>query len=81
MLIMTNAQIWAGALGVPRRTAEIGYGGEAPGDRQLPMNIAGAGVAISGLAGGLFIVLMVLTLLRGKRTDDPELLAPYAAKV
>jgi cytochrome c oxidase subunit 1 len=80
MLVMTNAQIWAGALGVPRRTAEIGYDGQAPGGWDLPMDIAGAGVIISGLAGGLFILIMVATLLVGKRTEEPEELVPYAVK-
>jgi len=79
MLLMTSAQIWAGAVGVPRRTAEIGYGGETPDSWQLPMDIAGAGVAISGLAGGLFIVIMVMTLLRGKRSEDAARLVPQGA--
>ncbi len=81
MLVMTNAQIWAGALGVPRRTADISYDGLAPGGWDLPMNIAGAGVIISGLAGGMFIVIMVATLLIGKRTEEPEELVPYGIKV
>ena len=80
MLVMTNAQIWAGALGVPRRTAEVGYDGLAPGGWDLPMDIAGAGVIISGVAGGLFILIMVATLLIGKRTEEPEELVPYAVK-
>jgi cytochrome c oxidase subunit 1 len=80
MLLMTSAHIWAGALGVPRRTAEIGYGGEAPSSWQLPMDLAGAGVIMAGLAGGMFILLMVATLLRGKRTEDPERLVPYGAR-
>jgi cytochrome c oxidase subunit 1 len=80
LLIMTTAQLWAGALGVPRRTSEIGYGGEAPGSWELPMDIAGAGVAITGTAGGLFILIMVMTLLRGRRSEDPDLLVPQAAR-
>ena len=42
------------------------------------MNIAGVGGGLASLAGALFIVLMVLTLVRGKRTDDPERLVPSA---
>jgi cytochrome c oxidase subunit 1 len=80
LLIMSNAQLWAGALGVPRRTSEIGYGGEAPGDWDLPMNIAGAGVALLGATGGLFILIMVMTLLRGRRSEDPDVLVPQAAR-
>jgi len=76
LLLMTTAQSWAGTLGVPRRTASIEYGGDAPGGWNLPMNIAGAGVGLVSLAGGLFIVLMVATLVAGKRTEDPERLVP-----
>jgi cytochrome c oxidase subunit 1 len=78
---MIMAMSWAGTIGVPRRTAEIGYGGEAPGGWDLPMNLVGAGAGIAGLAGVLFILNMVLTLLRGERTDDPERLAPSGAAV
>lgn len=78
LLIMTNAQLWAGALGVPRRTSETGYGGDAPGSWDLPMNIAGAGVGLTGLAGGLFILIMVMTLIAGRRTSEPNLLVPQA---
>lgn len=80
MLIMTTAQSWAGALGVPRRTANISYGGDGLSGWDLPMNIAGVGVALSALAGALFVVLMVLTLLAGRRSDDPSRLAPAAVK-
>ena len=80
LLLMVLAQSWAGTLGVPRRTARIDYAGEAPGGWDLPMNIAGVGATIAGLAGGLFVVIMVMTLLLGKRTDDPERLVPGALK-
>jgi cytochrome c oxidase subunit 1 len=80
MLIMTTAQSWAGALGVPRRTADTGYGGAAPSSWDAPMNIAGVGVGLAALAGALFIAIMVLTLVAGKRTDDPERLLPSAVR-
>jgi len=80
LLLMILAQSWAGTIGVPRRTARIDYAGEAPGGWDLPMNIAGVGATIAGLAGGLFVVIMVMTLLLGKRTDDPERLVPGALK-
>jgi len=80
MLIMTTAQSWAGALGVPRRTADISYGGDGLSGWDLPMNIAGVGVALAALAGALFVVVMVLTLLAGRRSDDPLRLAPSAVK-
>ena len=44
------------------------------------MNIAGVGSAMAAAAGGLFIVIMVMTLLVGKPTDKPELLIPAAVK-
>ena len=78
MVVMTTAQSWAGALGVPRRTSDIGYGGAAPGGWKLPMDIAGVGVGMASLAGALFVLLMVLTLLRGKRSEDTERLVPSA---
>lgn len=79
LLLMSTAQDWAGVLGVPRRAASIAYGGAAPSDWALPMNLAGVGAGIASLAGALFIFLMVATLLAGKRTDDPQRLVPSAA--
>jgi cytochrome c oxidase subunit 1 len=76
LLWMIMAMSWAGTVGVPRRTAETSYGGSAPGGWDLPMNLVGVGASIAGLAGGLFILNIVLTLLRGERTEDPELLVP-----
>lgn len=79
LLLMSSAQLWAGVLGVPRRVATIAYGGEAPHGWALPMNIAGVGAGVSSFAGALFVFLMVMTLIRGKRTQDPERLVPSAA--
>ena len=79
LLLMSTAQGWAGYLGVPRRADSISYGGEAPHSWALPMNIAGVGAGVASLAGALFIFLMVMTLIRGKRTEDPERLVPSAA--
>ena len=76
LLWMVLAMSWAGTVGVPRRTAEISYGGDAPASWDLPMNLVGIGAGIAGTAGALFILNMVLTLLRGRRTEDPALLAP-----
>ena len=66
----------AGFLGVPRRTARVGYGGEGPVDWNAPLNLVGVGAGIAAAGGALFIVVMVMTLLRGERTDDPARLAP-----
>ncbi len=78
LLLMTTAQAWAGTLAVPRRVVSIAYGGDGPHSWRLPMNIAGVGTGLASLAGALFVVLMVLTLLRGRRTDEPERLVPSA---
>ena len=78
LLLMSSAQGWAGYEGVPRRASSITYGGQTPHGWSLPMNIAGVGGGLASFAGALFIVLMVLTLVRGKRTDDPERLVPSA---
>jgi cytochrome c oxidase subunit I len=75
LLFMVMAMSWAGTEGVPRRTAQIAYGGEAPA-WDLPMNLVGVGAAIAGIAGFLFILNMVLTLVVGRRTDDPDRLVP-----
>ncbi|MEX2646662.1 MAG: cbb3-type cytochrome c oxidase subunit I [Gaiellaceae bacterium] len=80
LLWMILAMSWAGTVGVPRRTAEISYGGEAPGGWDLPMNLVGIGAGLAGIAGFLFILNMVLTLLRGKRTEDPALLIPAGVR-
>jgi cytochrome c oxidase subunit I len=79
LLFMIMAMSWAGTEGVPRRTARIGYGGEAPA-WDLSMNLVGVGAAVAGVAGFLFVLNMVLTLVIGKRTDDPERLAPAGVR-
>jgi cytochrome c oxidase subunit 1 len=78
LFFMSTAQSWAGTIGVPRRVASIAYGGAAPDSWTLPMNLAGIGSAFAGVTGSLFIVLMVLTLLKGKQTDNPDELMPSA---
>lgn len=80
LLLMTLAQGWAGTLGVPRRVATIVYGGHIPHGWALPMNIAGIGAGLASVSGALFIVLMVLTIVAGKRTDRPEELVPAAVE-
>lgn len=45
----------------------------------VDQNIAGAAAAVSGLAGALFVVVVVMTLLRGRRTEEPDRLLPQAA--
>ena len=48
----------------------------APFDYARPASVEDAVLLLAGTAGALFIVNMVLTLLRGRRTEDPALLAP-----
>ena len=80
LTVLVAGQSWAGTLGVPRRTASIAYGGAAPHSWNLPMNIVGIGAGLAATAGALFILNMVLTLLWGRRTDEPERLVPAAVK-
>ena len=39
------------------------------------MDLMGVAGGIAGIGGALFVVIMVMTLLRGKRTEDPDELA------
>jgi len=78
LLVMVVAQTWAGALGVPRRTQSIDYPGGTPGGWDASMNLNGVGVALASTAGTLFIVIMVATLVVGKKTDDAAELAEPA---
>jgi heme/copper-type cytochrome/quinol oxidase subunit 1 len=76
LLWMILAMSWAGVEAVPRRTADVSYGGAAPGGWDLPMNLVGIGAGLAGIAGFLFVLNMVLTLLAGRRTEEPEQLVP-----
>lgn len=80
LLVLVAGQSWAGTEGVPRRTASIAYGGAAPHGWKLPMNIVGVGAGLAAAAGALFILNMVLTLIVGRKTDDPERLVPSAVR-
>ncbi|MDP2727874.1 MAG: cbb3-type cytochrome c oxidase subunit I, partial [Dehalococcoidia bacterium] len=46
LFIMMMTMSWAGFLGVPRRVADISYGGASP-DWFLPMNLLGIGIALA----------------------------------
>jgi cytochrome c oxidase subunit 1 len=80
LLLLITAQTWAGILGVPRRTQSASYGDDLPTGWDASMNLNAVGAALAGLMGGLFIVIMVLTLLVGKKTDVPEELVPAGTK-
>jgi cytochrome c oxidase subunit 1 len=79
LLALIATQTWGGMLGIPRRVARVDVGGD-PSSWKLPMDLMGVAGALAGLGGALFVVIMVMTLLRGKRTDDPALLTPSAVK-
>jgi cytochrome c oxidase subunit 1 len=80
LAVMIAGQTWAGIIGVPRRTQSASYGDGLPGGWDTSMNFAGVGVALAAVAGGLFIVIMVMTLVAGKRTEVPEELVPAGAR-
>ncbi len=79
LLALIATQTWGGMLGIPRRVARVDVGADPP-SWELPMNLMGIAGAIAGLGGALFVVIMVMTLLRGERTDDAERLAPSAER-
>ena len=80
LIVMIAGQTWAGLIGVPRRTQSASYGDGLPSGWDASMNFAGVGVALAAAAGGLFIVIMVMTLLAGRRTELPEELVPSAVR-
>ena len=67
-------------IGVPRRTQSASYGDGLPSGWDASMNFAGVGVALAAATGGLFIVIMVLSLVAGKRTTEPDELVPSGAR-
>ena len=81
LIVMIAGQTWAGLIGVPRRTQSASYGDGLPTGWDASMNFAGVGVALAAAAGGLFIAIMVLTLLAGKKTDAPDELVPSGLAV
>jgi len=76
LTIMIAGQTWAGILGVPRRTQSASYGGDLPTGWDASMNLNAIGVAIAAPAGALFVVIMVMTIVAGKKTSVAEELVP-----
>jgi cytochrome c oxidase subunit 1 len=60
----------AGFLGVPRRVADITFGGAAPVGWSVWMNVWGIGAFLALLGGFLFIFNMVMTALMGQEVED-----------
>src|SRR5262245_46996046 len=78
LLMLIATQTWAGMLGIPRRVSRVDVGAD-PHSWRLPTELIGVAGAVASTGGALFVVIMVMTLLRGKRTDDPQELAVSAA--
>jgi cytochrome c oxidase subunit 1 len=74
LMLLVVTQSWAGMLGIPRRVSRVDVGSD-PHSWRLPMDLMGVAGGIAGIGGALFVVIMVMTLLRGKRTEDPDELA------
>lgn len=73
LIIFAIAGTMAGYAGVPRRTAEISYGGLAPESWTWLMNVTlGIGGILAIIAGIIFIVVMGMTALAGKRLAPSE---------
>jgi cytochrome c oxidase subunit I len=74
LLIFAWAGTLAGYAGVPRRTADITFGGVAPASWDTLMNVAmGVGGTLTLIAGVLFFVVIGMTLLAGRKLSDSEL--------
>jgi hypothetical protein len=67
-------------LGIPRRVARVDVGTD-PHTRRLPMDLMGDPGGEAGIGGALFVVIVVMTLVRGKHTDDASELAVSAEKL
>lgn len=68
LLVFAWVGTMAGYAGVPRRTADITFGGVAPESWQALMNVAmGVGGTLSLIAGVLFFVVIGMTLFAGKK--------------
>ncbi len=68
LLVFAWAGTLAGYAGVPRRTADISFGGLAPESWQSLMNVAvGIGGTLTLIAGILFFVVIGMTLFAGRK--------------
>lgn len=71
LLVFGGFGIAAGYAGVPRRTMDVAYGGEAPVLWQGLMAGMGAGAALMGLALALFALGAAMALRKGEGTPLP----------
>jgi cytochrome c oxidase subunit 1 len=80
LLLLVATQTWGGMLGIPRRVARVDVGSD-PHSWRLPMDLMGVAGGVAGIGGALFVVIVVMTLVRGKHTDDASELAVSAEKL
>jgi len=68
LLVFALAGTVAGYAGVPRRSADIRFGGQAPESWETLMNVAvGIGGTLTLIAGILFFVVIGMTMFAGKK--------------
>jgi cytochrome c oxidase subunit I len=80
LLVFAWAGTLAGYAGVPRRTADISFGGVAPESWQPLMNVAmGIGGTLTLIAGVMFFVVVGMTLFAGRRLRAVTELGPDLA--
>lgn len=73
LLIFAWAGTLAGYAGVPRRTADISFGGVTPGSWNTLMNVTmGVGGTLTLIAGVLFFVVIGMTLFAGRKLPGSE---------
>lgn len=68
VLMTVSALAWAGVLGAPRKTYEVGVAAWSG-----PMNLMGLGAALAALGGGAFVVNVVVSLLLPRARPEPRL--------
>jgi cytochrome c oxidase subunit I len=79
VLLLTLAMMLAGRLGVPRRVADLSYADAPVGVEQFAtgpyptmMLLVSIGAVFAVAGGIMFIWVMVMTLLRGEKTERPD---------
>ena len=73
LLVFAWAGTRAGYAGVPRRTADISFGGVAPESWKTLMNVTmGIGGSLTLIAGVLFFVVIGMTLVAGRKLPHSE---------
>jgi cytochrome c oxidase subunit I len=79
VLILTLTMLLAGQLGVPRRVPDLAYLSSpisvelfATGPTPLVMLGVSIGAMLAVVGGAMYVYVMVMTLLRGEKTDTPD---------